>query len=195
MQTTNRAAWVTGIALVLSMSGCKAPDGQTQAQTTGASEMGAAAPGDTVDLDVVADRVEAALDSDATLGKFRLDADDEDNRIVIEGMVETEMQKARAAEVATFTAPGIAIENQVRVDSVKAARRAANRAADEAEDKVENAFDADPTLGPFDLDADDEDGRLVLSGKVQTDAQRKQAEDLARSLAPGVPLVNQIKVQ
>lgn len=194
MQTTNRAAWVTCAALLLMMTGCKATDGETQAETTGASETGAAVPGDTVDLDVVEDRVEAAFDADATLGIFRLDADDEDNRIVIEGMVATDAQKALAAQVASRTAPGIVIENRLRVDSVKATRRAANRAADEAEDKVENAFDADATLGPFDLDADDEDGRLILSGKVQTDAQRKQAEDLARRVAPGVPLMNQITV-
>jgi|GEM_PF-1374178 len=195
MQTTNRAVCVTSVALLLSMSGCNAPDGETQAETTGASEMGALAPGDTVDLDLIEDRVEAALRSDATLGMFRLDADDEHNRIVIEGLVETEAQKARATQVATSTAPGIAIENQVRVDSAKAARRAASRAADEAEDRVENAFDTDATLAPFDLDADDEDGRLVLKGKVQTEAQRKQAEDLARRNAAGVPIMNQIKLR
>lgn len=148
-----------------------------------------------LDADRGEDLVEKALRADPTLGAFHLDADDEKGRIVIEGVVETAAQKVQAGAIASRVAPGIPIDNQLRVDAGAARRRAAAVAADEADDRVEDAFKADPTLRAFDLDADDKDGRLLLKGTVRTAAQRRAAEELARRLAPGIPLDNRIRVQ
>jgi osmotically-inducible protein OsmY len=67
--------------------------------------------------------------------------------------------------------------------------------ADRAEDLVEDALEADSTLRAFDLDADDENGRVVLTGAVRTAAQRQRAEDVAKRVAPGITLDNRIRVE
>jgi osmotically-inducible protein OsmY len=141
------------------------------------------------------DVVEDALRADSTLAAFRLDADDERGRVVIEGLVATTAQKARAAEIAARVAPGVPIENKVRVDAAAARRKAAAARADEADDRIEHALEADSTLGAFDLDADDENGRVVLTGTVRTAAQRQLAEDIAKRVAPDVPVDNRIRVE
>jgi len=65
------------------------------------------------DLDDIADRVEEALDSDATLKQFDLDADDQDNSIVLTGRVQTAEQKALAEQIARQAAPNISLNNQI----------------------------------------------------------------------------------
>jgi len=65
------------------------------------------------DIDDIADRVEEALDSDATLKQFDLDADDQDNSIVLTGRVQTAEQKALAEQIARQTAPNISLNNQI----------------------------------------------------------------------------------
>ncbi len=65
------------------------------------------------DIDDIADRVEDALDSDATLKQFDLDADDRDNSIVLTGRVQTAEQKALAEQIARQTAPNISLNNQI----------------------------------------------------------------------------------
>ena len=65
------------------------------------------------DLDDIADRVEEALDSDATLKQFDLDADDRDNSIVLTGRVQTAEQKALAEQIARQNAPNISLNNQI----------------------------------------------------------------------------------
>ena len=65
------------------------------------------------DIDDIADRVEEALDSDATLKQFDLDADDQDNSIVLTGRVQTAEQKALAEQIARQTAPNISLNNEI----------------------------------------------------------------------------------
>ncbi|MGB3300939.1 MAG: BON domain-containing protein [Phormidesmis sp.] len=66
---------------------------------------------------------------------------------------------------------------------------------DDLEDRVEDAFDADQTLAPFDVDADEEGDSIVLTGLVQTAEQKALAEQIAKQTAPNVPIVNQIRTQ
>lgn len=137
--------------------------------------------------------VRTALRADPALTAFRLDTDDEGGRIVLEGDVETEAQKTQAAEIAARTAPGLTIDNQIRV--VTTGRKTPNIDADEAEDRIEDAFEADSTLRAFDLDADDMENRVVLKGTVPTAAHRSQAEAIAKRIAPALRIDNQIRVQ
>jgi BON domain len=67
--------------------------------------------------------------------------------------------------------------------------------ADEMADRVEDALDSHETLGQFDLDADDENETIVLSGRVDQAEQSTLAEDVARQTAPDLTIVNRINVQ
>jgi osmotically-inducible protein OsmY len=178
--------------------GCGSNGGETNSGGEVAGQSSAVTPAtqsSASDLDAAEERVERALRADSALRAFRLDADDERGGLVIEGVVATDAQKSRAARIAAEVASGVAVDNQVRVDAAASSRSTASDAADEAENKVEDALDADAALGTFDLDVDDENGQLVLKGTVQTAAQRAQAEDIAKRVAPGIRIDNRIKVQ
>ncbi len=194
--TVATVATVTLLALAACGGGEQAASAGGDAVAAGDVPAAAAgAPAGALDADQAEDLVEDALRADSALAAFQLDADDEGERVVIEGIVATDAQRTLAAEIAGRAAPGVAIDNQVRVDAATARREAAEAAADEADDRIEDALEADPALRAFDLDADDEDGRVVLTGTVRTAAERQTAEDVARRTAPGVPLDNRIRVQ
>ena len=67
-------------------------------------------------------------------------------------------------------------------------------AADDRDDVVERALDGDSTLAAFGLDADDDDGRIVLKGAVRTDAQKDLAMQVATREAAGLTIDNRIRV-
>ena len=66
---------------------------------------------------------------------------------------------------------------------------------DDVEDQVEDALEADSTMRALDLDVDEENGQLVLEGKVKTAAQRTLAEGLVKRVAGTVTVVNRVKVE
>jgi osmotically-inducible protein OsmY len=66
--------------------------------------------------------------------------------------------------------------------------------ADRIDDRVEVALSADTALRGFGLDADEDDGRVVLKGAVRTEAQKQAAAQLATSVAAGVTIDNRIRV-
>src|SRR5688572_26746077 len=139
------------------------------------------------------DVVERALDADAGLQAFALDADDDDGRIVLKGRVQTAAQRDLAGQVAAREAAGITVDNRIRVDAaVRTGARPVD--VDDIEDQVEDALEADSTLRALNLDVDEEDGQLVLEGTA-TSAQRAAAEAHAKRLAGTVTVVNRIKVQ
>ena len=87
--------------------------GNTTAPTASAPATTTAQTPQNQDIDDIADRVEEALDSDGTLKQFDLDADDQDNSIVLTGRVQTAEQKALAEQIARQTAPNISLNNQI----------------------------------------------------------------------------------
>ncbi len=66
--------------------------------------------------------------------------------------------------------------------------------ADRVDDRVEVALSTDTTLRGFGLDADEDDGRIVLKGAVRTEAQKAAAAQVATGVASGVSIDNRIRV-
>ena len=87
--------------------------GNTTVATTSAPATTTAQTPQNQDIDDIVDRVEEALDSDATLKQFDLDADDRDNSIVLTGRVQTAEQKALAEQIARQSAPNVSINNEI----------------------------------------------------------------------------------
>jgi BON domain len=63
---------------------------------------------------------------------------------------------------------------------------------DDAAARVEKALNNHPTLRAFDLDANDQGTGIVLTGRVQTAAQKQLAKTLTQQIAPGIAIVNRI---
>lgn len=66
--------------------------------------------------------------------------------------------------------------------------------AEGADDRAETALSTDTTLRRYGLDVDEDDNRLVIKGKVRTEAERSRAEEVARGLAGGAAIENRVEV-
>jgi hypothetical protein len=64
----------------------------------------------------------------------------------------------------------------------------------DAAERIEDIYENHGTLKPFDLDAEEEDNRIVLKGKVDTAERKAMVEELARQNASGQTVVSQIVV-
>ncbi|MBD1874461.1 BON domain-containing protein [Nodosilinea sp. FACHB-131] len=116
---TNLFAKTIGLCAIalIGLAGCDRPNtAQTDTVTPGEPATQTDAPGNqTLDISDAADQIEDALDSDETLRPFDLDAEDEDNTIVIEGTVDDATQVTLAEDVARQTAPDFTLVNRVEV--------------------------------------------------------------------------------
>lgn len=204
---------VLSAVVVLGLAGCN--QGNTTAGSGNAPTNDTTAPSSTapvsststnvsqnstpLDADKAEDAIEKALEADTKLKAFDLDADEINGGIVLKGTVQTAQDRTLAEEIAKRTAPGISINNQIRVAATNSTRPSqtgkAPANADEAENLVSNAFEANATLNPLDIEADEANGKgILLKGTVQTAEQKTLAENIAKQVAPGFSINNQIRI-
>ena len=187
---------VAALSLVLvACSGAKDATTDSMAAAAGVTDSAAGMTTPAATADARDDVVERALDADAGLQAYGLDADDDDGRIVLKGRVRTAAERDLAGQIATREAAGVTVDNRIRVDAAVAGSAARPVDVDDVEERVEDALEADSTMRAFDLDVDEENGQLVLEGKVPTAAQRTLAEGLVKRIAGTVTVVNRIKVE
>jgi osmotically-inducible protein OsmY len=203
MYSTKRAASaIAAIALMFAASACADRDAELAdtaagalGATTGATTGVAATTPSTPSAEAADDRVEVALSTDANLRGFGLDADERGGRLILKGAVRTEEQKSQAAQIVARVAPGVTVDNRIRVEASARMRTSDPVDVDALEEQIENTLEADATLGPFDLEVDEDDGQIIISGTVRTADQKAQAERLAKQLAGTVVVVNRVRVQ
>ena len=181
---------LTAAALSAALLGCAGGGDSAADSVAGDTATPAAATAEQMD-----DRVERALETDSTLQAFGLDADDDNGRIIIKGRVRTAEQQALALQVANREAGGVAVDNRVRVDSTIQAGRARPVDVDELEERIEDAFEDDTTFRGLDVDVEEDNGQLILEGRVRTAAQKTAAETLAKGMAGTVAVVNRLRVE
>jgi osmotically-inducible protein OsmY len=192
--TTRLCVVALPLALV-ACSGGKDATSDSVAASAGVTDSAAGMSQPAATADARDDVVERALDADAGLQAYGLDADDDDGRIVLKGRVRTAAERDLAGRVATREAAGVTVDNRIRVDSSVAASASRPVDVDDIEDQVEDALEADSTMKALDLDVDEENGQLVLEGKVKTAQQRTLAEGLVKRHAGTVTVVNRVKVE
>jgi hyperosmotically inducible protein len=201
MSSTRRAAsWVAAIALIFAVAACADDAADTTDTAAAAGALGttsgvAAATPSTPSAESADDRVEVALSTDANLRGFGLDADESSGRIVLKGAVRTEEQKAQAAQIAAGIAPGVTIDNRIRVEANARLKTTDPVDVDALEEQIENALEDDATLRPFDLEVDEDDGQIVITGNVRSADQKALADQIAKRLAGTVTVVNRVRVQ
>ena len=192
------AARLCVVALPLALVACSGGRDATSdsvAAAAGVTDSAAGMSQPAATADARDDVVERALDADAGLQAYGLDADDDDGRIVLKGRVRTAAERDLAAQVAAREAAGVTVDNRIRVDSSVAASASRPVDVDDIEDQVEDALEADSTMNALDLDVDEENGQLVLEGNVKTAQQLTLAEGLAKRIAGTVTVVNRVKVE
>jgi osmotically-inducible protein OsmY len=187
------ASSIAAIAMIFVVAACTGDVDTTADTASGAVGNTTAATAATPNPSDIEDRVEVALSTDSTLRPFGLDADAEDNRIVLKGAVRTETQRSNANTVASAAATGLSVENRIRVDAT--ARMSDNPVdLDEVEEQVQKAFADDTALNPLKLDVDEDNGQILLQGTVRTSDQKAAAERIAKRITGDVRVVNRITV-
>lgn len=186
------AALATALLPVALLAACGGEPRTTADTTAVAADTTGAPPAATTvpDADAVDDRVERALETDSLLRRYGLDADDDDNRVVLKGTVRTDAERAHAQTVAGGLAAGATIENRIKVDA-NAAGSDDIVDVDDLEDQIEDAIEADSTFRGHDIDVDEDNGRIVLEGRVPA-AVKAAAETLARRLAGTTQVISRI---
>lgn len=135
-------------------------------------------------------RVKTKLANDSALNLFRIDVDTRQGVVTLAGNVPTEDRKRRASDLAT-TVDGVKmIENLLQVGSKK---------MEMFEDavitsKITSGLIQNPATHALTIDVETRKGRVVLSGEVQSEAEKREVEQIARRTNGVVSVENQLKV-
>ena len=185
--------WLAALCGVLVLaSSCRKAE-ERPADTMAGGDTVAMAPAPTPVTEDVDDRVETALSTDSTVRRYGLDVDEDDNRLVLKGKVRTAAERTKAEEVAGGLAAGATIENRIEVDP-NAEMNDNPIDVDDLEDSLEDAIEADTTFRGHDIEVDESNGRIVLTGRAPA-AARTAAEQLAKRMAGTVEVMNRIRAQ
>ena len=119
--------------------------------------------------------------------------------ITLRGIVGSPDQKAKAESLTQQAAPDYTVRDQIQVQSAgiegmeKAAQK--NAALDSAiEDKYKANLQGNKRLEKEDIKYSANNGTLYLKGSVQTEREKKEAEDLAKKVPQVQHVVNDIAV-
>lgn len=145
----------------------------------------------------VKDAVNSAMTSN-NLGVVNVSQDRDKGVITLTGDVDSADKKAQAQSVAQQAAPGYAISNELGVRPVGAEgqAKAVDSNLDSAiQDNYKAALKEHKNLDDQSISYDAKNGTLVLKGSVKTEAQRKEANKLAKDVPNVKEVVNEIAVK
>jgi osmotically-inducible protein OsmY len=124
--------------------------------------------------------VKAAFELNRELAPLSIDIDSSENGVVtLKGTVPTEELKALAGRVAASVPDVAQVNNQLAVGASPAA------VGGDRVGRVQQALHANPSLGAYPITVREESGRVVLTGRVRTAAEKDLAGLLARDAAGG----------
>jgi hyperosmotically inducible protein len=145
----------------------------------------------------VKDAVNSALTS-SNLGVVSVSQDREKGLITLTGDVESQEKKELAESVAKQAASGYAIANQIGVRPPGAesqAKAVASSLDSGIEDNYKAALLAHKNLDAQSISYSSTNGSLVLKGTVKTQAQKNEANKLAKAIPNVKEVVNEIEVK
>lgn len=132
------------------------------------------------------------------LGAIHVSQDQNKGVITLTGTVPADSQKKQAESVAKQAAPNYTIADEIAVippqnaDAIKAANS-------DIDNAIEDNFKADlkkhRNLNDQDISVKAKNGAVVLTGSVKTEAQKREAERLAKRVPNVQQVVNEIQVK
>jgi osmotically-inducible protein OsmY len=125
--------------------------------------------------------VKAAFELNRELAPLSIDIDSNENGVVtLKGTVPSEELKGLAGRVASAVPAVSLVNNQLAVGVPAAVPAGGDRAV-----RVEQALRANSSLAAYAIAAREEGGRILLTGRVRTSAEKDLAGLLARDAAGG----------
>lgn len=131
------------------------------------------------------------------LGNVDVSQDRDKGVITLTGNVNSDQQKDMAASLAQGAAPGYTIANEVGVRPPDADNAGAVQSdLDKAIEKnYEAMIKAHKPLDDQSISSSSKNGTLVIKGSVKTEAQKREAEKLAKTVPNVQQVVNEIEVK
>jgi osmotically-inducible protein OsmY len=134
-------------------------------------------------------QIKNRLKTDPLTASWRIDPKVEKSTVTLTGLVDQEEERRRAEEL-TRTVVGelrdvnnqIMLTSEVIMDNSIVA-------------KLKNDLISDPVTRAASIDVQSHRGVVILSGKVQSDEQKRQAETLAKGIAGVSHIENRLKVK
>jgi osmotically-inducible protein OsmY len=134
-------------------------------------------------------QIENRLKSDPLTAPWQIRAKAEKNTIILTGLVDQEEERRRAEELARTVVGelrkidnGIMLTNEVILDNSIVAQ-------------LKNDLISDPATRDVGIDVQSQRGVVILSGKVQSEEQKRRAEALAKEIAGVSHVENRLKVK
>ena len=123
-------------------------------------------------------KVKSKLVSDPEINPFRINVDVEEGVVRLSGAVEKPGARKEAARLARGT-----VGVRKVINDLKVGKETLGQHIDDAAlaSRVKARFAADPEVKARNIDVDAEEGVVVLTGRVETKDQKREAEDLAMS--------------
>ncbi len=138
-------------------------------------------------------RVAAQLAADPDVDKYEIDVDTEQGVVHLRGEVETQAEKDEAERIARNTRGVRDVVNQIQL-----MREGAGSGPDWdawVTTKVKSKLAVDPDIRAFNIDVDTENGIVYLTGIVEKEEDRMEAERLARGVEGVERVVNNLQLE
>lgn len=139
----------------------------------------------------ITSRIRTKLSNDPTLHLFRINVDTHQGLVTLSGALPTEDRKRRAGELAAEVLGVRGVENLLEVGRT--------RRADRFEDavitsKITSKLIQNPLTHALPIDVASEKGKVILTGRVQSEDEKRAAEQIARNTVGVVSVENQLEV-
>jgi hyperosmotically inducible protein len=149
--------------------------------------------GDRVDDGWITSKVKAKLAADPDVSAFEIDVDTTEGVVRLSGTVEDEKARSEAVKLAENTDGVVGVINEIALGDPTLAQHVDDKWI---ESKIKAKFTGDPDINPFNIDVDSvRGGEVTLSGTVDDDRTRDEAERLARSTDGVKHVSNRIEIK
>ncbi|MEO8062059.1 MAG: BON domain-containing protein [Pseudomonadota bacterium] len=151
-------------------------------------------PGEQVDDSVTTGRVKAALIADPVTKAHQIDVETFKGTVQLNGYVDTAASKDRASQVAKSTKGVTAVHNNL---TVKTTGRTGEAVIDDGAItmKVKAALAGDPRTKAHQVNVETREGKVQLSGFVDSSEAKSTAEELARAVDNVKSVDNELDVK
>jgi hyperosmotically inducible protein len=150
--------------------------------------------GEQVDDSVTTGRVKAALIADPVTKAHQIDVETFKGTVQLNGFVDTAASKERAAQVAKSTKGVTSVHNNL---TVKTTGRTGEEVVDDGAitAKVKAALAGDPRTKAHQVNVETREGKVQLSGFVDSSEAKSTAEELARAVDNVKSVDNELDVK
>lgn len=144
-----------------------------------------------VDDAAITSKIRTSLANDPTLHLFRINVDTHQGLVTLSGVLPTEERKRRAGELAAGVIGVRGVENLLEVGGA--------RSTDRFEDavitsKITSKLIQNPLTHALPIDVEAKKGKVVLTGRVQSENEKREAEQIARNTVGVISVENQLEV-